>query len=332
MALAALPVLVLLAIAPETFALFWPDDIPALGGLFFVLFLLGFDLLGFPKGKLEWTRRRKILAAVTVVVGFFYFAAAAPGQSLTSVIYSVGRTAGARGDVGHPNSESFLTATYFAAFAVYLAVLAVVLFNKNTIRRMITPLAYSMGAMIFYLVDAFLSFDERTDSFSLPFLQPLAKSIAPAVVFLAKLFGLRIYDLYGGLTPLILGPRPLVLLMIIGKYMTCELCLYWPSLVGTLMFSLIMIIVAARLQVQWERKLLYAALGIVSAVIVEVIRTFSIAYYAYAYAMTCNEVNEFEKTIGLFLLPFFVLVFVVFVASIIRIEGWLASRQKPRHR
>lgn len=331
LALAALPVLVLLAIAPETLALFWPHDIPALGGLFFVLFLLGFDLLGFPNGKLEWTRRRKTLAAVTVVVGVLYFASAAPGQSLTSVICSVGRTAGAHGDACHPNSESFLTATYFAAFVVYLAVLAVVLFNKNTIRRMITPLVYSTGAMIFYVVDAFFPFDECYDSLSLP-LWPLARSIATAVVLLAKLFGLRIHDLYGGLTPLILGPRPLVLLVVIGEHTWCQLCLYWPGLVGMIMFSLVMIMVTARLRAPWERKLLYGALGIVSAVVVDVIRIFSIAYYAYAYAMTCNQVNGFEKTIGVFLLPFFVLVFVVFVVSIIRIEGWLASKQKPQHR
>ena len=305
LALAALPVLVLLAIAPETFALFWPHDIPALGALFFVLFLLGFDLLGFPKGKLEWTRRRKILAAVTVVVGVLYFAAAAPGQSLTSVIYSVGRTAGARGDVRHPNSESFLTATYFADFVVYLTVLTVVLFNKNTIRRVVTPFVFSVGMMIFYMLDAFFPYDQ------LWFLQFWANSIVAAVAFLGKLFGLPIYGFANHLT-------------IIGKHVNCHLVVYWPS-VGVesmLMFSLVMAVMVVRLQAPRNRKLVYAAIGIAGTVFLNVIRIFLIAYYGYAYATTCNQVDNFHNTIGLFLLPFWI---VVFVASIVKVEDRFAK-------
>jgi thaumarchaeosortase len=304
--LAALPVLVLLALAPETFELFWSGAGKlGRGGLFLVLFFLGFELLDLPKGKIEWTRGRKIPVALTVAVGVLYFIEVAPGQSLTNVIYSMGRILGAHGDVSNPNSVSFLMATDYLALAVYLAALTAALFSKNMILKVVTPFAFSLGMMVFYVLDAFFPYD------TLGPLQFWANFIVTAVVFLAKLFGLSIYGFTNHLN-------------IVGLHAYCPLIVFWPS-VGVqsmLIYSVVMVVLAAKLQAPRNRKLVYAAIGIAGTVFLNVIRIFSIAYYGYAYAATCNQVNDFHNVIGEVLFPIWI---VVFLASIIKIEDRFAS-------
>jgi thaumarchaeosortase len=306
LALAGLPVLVLFALAPETFELFWSGAGQlGRGGLFLVLFFLGFDLLDLPKVRIDWTRGRKIVVALTVAVGVLYFVEVAPGQSLMNVIYSVGRTLGAHADVSNPNSASFLMATDYLALTVYLAALTTALFSKNTIIKVVTPFALSAGMMIFYALDAFFPYD------TLGPLQFWANFIVAAVAFLAKVFGLSIYGFSNHLN-------------IAGLHAYCPLVVFWPS-VGVqsmLIYSVVMVVLAAKLQAPRNRKLAYAAIGIAGTVFLNVIRIFSIAYYGYAYAATCNQVNDFHNIIGEILFPIWI---VLFLASIIKIEDRLAG-------
>jgi thaumarchaeosortase len=311
LALAALPVLVLFAFAPETFELFWSGAGKlGRGGLFLVLFFLGFDLLDLPKGKIEWARGRKIFVALTVAVGVLYFVEVSPGQSLTYAIYSVGRTLGAHGDVSNPNSVSFLMATDYLAFTVYLAALTAALFSKKMILRVVTPFALSAGMMVFYALDAFFPYD------TLGPLQFWANFIVAAVAFLAKIFRLSIYGFTNHLN-------------IIGLHAYCPLVVFWPS-VGVqsmLIYSVVMVVLAAKLQAPRSRKLAYAAIGIAGTVFLNVIRIFSIAYYGYAYAATCNQVNDFHNVIGEVLFPIWI---VLFLASIIKIEDRFASHSQTK--
>jgi len=111
--LAAVPILLLFAVAPQTFELSWAGfGKLGRGGLFFVLFFLGFDLLDLDKGtRIKWTAARKAATIGTVAITVAYFVEVGSGQDLTSMIYSAGRMLGASGDV----SNSFLMATAFLA-------------------------------------------------------------------------------------------------------------------------------------------------------------------------------------------------------------------------
>jgi thaumarchaeosortase len=201
-------------------------------------------------------------------------------------------------------------ATDYLALTVYLVALTAALFGIGAIQRVVTPFALSVGMMVFYMLDAFFPYD------TLGPLQFWANFIVAAVVFLARLFGLPIYGFANHLN-------------IFGLHAFCPLIVFWPS-VGVqsmLIYSVVMVVLAAKLQAPRNRRLIYAIIGVVGTVLLNVVRIFSIAYYGYAYAATCNQVNDFHNAIGEILFPIWI---VVFLASIIKIEDRLASRSRRR--
>ncbi|MGA3296877.1 MAG: exosortase/archaeosortase family protein, partial [Candidatus Bathyarchaeia archaeon] len=311
--LAAIPVLFLFIIAPQTFELSWAGfGKLGRGGLFFVLFFLGFDLLDLPKVKVQWSLKRRVAGAVIVLVAVVYFLEVGLGQEFTGLIYDLGRMLGASGDV----SNSFLMATDYVADSIYLAALTGVLFGLGMIRRVITPIVFASGMLVFYLLDAFFPYG------SLGPLQFWANFIVAGVAVLSKLFGLPIDGFTNHLN-------------ISGLHGYFRLVVYWPS-VGVqsiLIYSVVMVVIAAKLQAPRMRKLIYALVGISGTILLNVVRIFSIAYYGYAYATTRQQLDAFHNAIGEVLFPIWI---VVFLMLIIKIEDHLAGsrrgRMKPQSR
>jgi len=307
--LAAVPIVFLFAIAPQTFELSWAGfGKLGRGGLFFVLFFLGFDLLDFKKGKIHWTRLRKFGVALTVLGATVYFVQVGLGQDLTNLIYSIGRSLGASGEV----SNSFLMATDYIAMSVYLVLLTTVLFSVGTIRRVITPIVFSVGMLVFYLLDAFFPYG------SLGPLQFWANFIVAGVVFLATLFNLHIYGFMNHLT-------------INGLHGPYYLVVYWPS-VGVqsiLIYSVVMVVIAAKLQAPLFRKVIYATVGIVGTIFLNVVRIFTISYYGYVYATSGQQLDAFHNVIGEVLFPIWI---VVFLVLILEIEDRIVGRSGERKR
>jgi len=294
--LAAVPILFLFIVAPQTFELSWAGfGKLGRGGLFFVLFFLGFDLLDFKKGRIHWTRVRKLAAVLTVAGATVYFVLVGLGQQLTDFIYSVGRSLGASGAV----SNSFLMATDYVAISIYLILLTAALFNLGTIRRIITPIVFSLGMLVFYMLDAFFPYG------SLGPLQFWANFIVAGVALLAQLFGLPIYGFTNHLT-------------INGLHGYYHLVVYWPS-VGVqsiLIYSVVMIVIAAKLQAPTLRKFIYAAVGIAGTVLLNVVRIFTISYYGYVYATSGQQLDAFHNAIGEVLFPIWIVVFLVLILEI----------------
>jgi thaumarchaeosortase len=305
--LAALPVLFLYIMAPQTFELSWAGfGKLGRGGLFFVLFFLGFDLLDLSKVKIQWSLKRKVACAIVVFVAVVYFLEVGLGQGFTDLIYDVGRVLGASGDV----SNSFLMATDYVADSIYLAVLTGVLFGLSMIRRVITPIVFASGMLVFYLLDAFFPYG------SLGPLQFWANFIVAGVGLLSKLFGLPIDGFTNHLN-------------ISGLHGYFRLVVYWPS-VGVqsiLIYSVVMVVIAAKLQAPPVRKLIYALVGISGTILLNVVRIFSIAYYGYAYATNGQQLDAFHNAIGEILFPIWI---VVFLMLIIKIEDHLASSRPVR--
>ena len=294
--LAAVPIIFLFIIAPQTFELSWAGfGKLGRGGLVFVLFFLGFDLLDFKKGKIEWTTSRKVAAAASVAIATIYFVQVGLGQQVTDFIYSIGRSLGASGDV----SNSFLMATDYIAVSIYLTILTAVLFSLQTIRRVITPIVFSLGMLVFYLLDAFFPYG------SLGPLQFWANFIVAGVSLLAQLFGLPIYGFTNHLT-------------IEGLHGYYRLVVYWPS-VGVqsiLIYSVVMIVIAAKLQAPLLRKIIYAAVGIAGTILLNVLRIFTISYYGYVYATSGQQLDAFHNAIGEVLFPLWIVAFLVLILAI----------------
>src|SRR5208337_3796937 len=311
--LAAIPVLFLFIMAPQTFELSWAGfGKLGRGGLFFVLFFLGFDLLDLPKIKIQWSIKRKAAGAVIVLVAVVYFLEVGLGQEFTGLIFDLGRMLGASGDV----SNSFLMATDYVADSIYLAALTAVLFGLGMIRRVITPIVFASGMLVFYLLDAFFPYG------SLGPLQFWANFIVAGVAVLSRLFGLPIDGFTNHLN-------------ISGVHGYFRLVVYWPS-VGVqsiLIYSVVMVVIAAKLQAPRMRKLIYALVGISGTILLNVVRIFSIAYYGYAYATTGQQLDAFHNAIGEILFPIWI---VVFLMLIIKLEDHLADsrqgRMKPHSR
>ena len=294
--LAAVPILFLFAVAPQTFELSWAGfGKLGRGGLFFVLFFLGFDLLDFKPGKIRWNKRQKILTAFVVVAATIYFVEVGLGQEVTNFIFSIGKSLGASGEV----SNSFLMATDYIAMSIYLAVLTAVLFTLRSIRRVITPIVFSLGMLVFYMLDAFFPYG------SLGPLQFWANFIVAGVAFLAKVFGLPIYGFTNHLT-------------INGLHGYYRLVVYWPS-VGVqsiLIYSVVMIVIAAKLRAPVLRKFIYAAVGIAGTIFLNVVRIFTISYYGYVYATSGQQLDAFHNAIGEVLFPIWIVVFLVLILEI----------------
>jgi thaumarchaeosortase len=336
--LAATPIVFLFVIAPQTFELSWAGfGQLGRGGLFIILFFLGLDLLDFEKGKIHWTMRRKLEAAIIVVIGVFYFvevgvsqAGYSPGTvdalalglnqghidfglifegGLTNFIYALGRVLGASGDY----SNSFLMATDFIADTIYIALLSIILFTASALRRIVTPLLFGLGMLFFYLLDAFLPYG------SIGPLQFWANFIVAGVAFLAMVFGLPIYGFTNHLT-------------IVGLHGYFGLVVYWPSVgvQSVLIYSVVMVVIAAKLQAPRIRKIIYAVVGVVVTVLLNVVRVFSIAYYGYAYATSGQQLDAFHNTVGEVLFLFWI---VAYLFLIIEIENRLTRpRRVPRKR
>jgi thaumarchaeosortase len=306
--LAAIPVLLLFALAPGTFELSWAGfGKLGRGGLFIVLFFLAFELWDYRKtAKPRLDRPHIAIAIIILMLGLFYFGAAGIAGWFTELIYSVGKVLGAAGEV----SNSWLMATDYTAMTIYLLALSIVLFSVRAVRAVITPVILSIGMVIFYLLDAFFPYG------SIGPLQFWANFIVAAVGSLSWIFGLPIYGFSN-------------LLTINGTHGFFRLAVFWPS-VGVqsmLIYSLVMILLAAKLDSPLRRKVIYATIGVIGTIFLNVLRIFIIAYYGYAYAYTGQELDAFHNSIGEILFPIWI---VVFLAIVLHVEGRLARKEKGR--
>jgi len=237
-------------------------------------------------------------------LALIYFGGIGLAEEFTSAIYSVGRALGASGDV----SNSFLMAMDYVVLSLYIAGLAVAFFGKRAILAVLTPIVFSTGMLAMYLLDAFFPYG------SIGPLQFWANFIVVGVGLLSRGLGLPIYG-YNNV------------LNIAGTHGTFRLIVFWPS-VGVhsmLIYSLVMVLLATRLAAPIRRKVMYAIAGVAGTVFLNVFRIFLIAYYGYAYATSGADLDAFHNSIGEFLFPVWIIVFLVIV---IRIEGRYSAKAK----
>lgn len=304
--LSAVPILFMLALAPQTFGLSWAGfGKLGRGALLFVLFFLGFELMDFRKSAASHLdRSRKIVAAILLSLALVYFGGVAAIGQFTDSVYWVGRVLGASGEV----SNSWLMAMDYLALALYIVALATVFFGARAVRMILTAVVFSAGMLVMYLLDAFFPYG------SIGPLQFWANFIVSGVGLLSKVFGLPIFGFSNNLT-------------ILGKHGTFRLIVFWPS-VGVhsmLIYSLVMVLLAVKLTAPAKRKVLYVIAGVAGTIFLNVVRIFIIAYYGYVYATSGADLDAFHNSIGEFLFPLWILAFLLIVLNV---EGRLSARAR----
>ena len=304
--LSAIPILLAFVLRSDTFGLSWAGfGKLGRGGLFFVLFFLAFELMDFRKiAKPHLNRTRKTAIVILVGLALFYFGAITAVGQFTDSVYWVGRILGASGEV----SNSWLMAVDYMILMLYAMGLAAAFFGARSILSILTAVVFSAGMLIMYLLDAFFPYG------SLGPLQFWANFVVAGVALLSKIFGLPIYGIGNMLT-------------ILGKHGTFRLYVFWPS-VGVhsmLIYSLVMVLLAARLVAPAKRKLVYAITGVAGTIFLNVARIFIIAYYGYVYATSGADLDAFHNSIGEFLFPLWILAFIIIVLNI---ESRLSARAK----
>ena len=153
--------------------------------------------------------------------------------------------------------------------------------------------------LFFYLLDAFFPYG------TIGPLQFWANFIVAAVAALASVVGLPIYGLSNNLT-------------IVGLHGVFHLVVYWPS-VGVqsiLIYSLVMIVIAAKIQAPLVRKVIYTVVGITGTICLNIVRIFSISLYGYLYATSGEQLNAFHNVIGEILFPIWIVVFLMIILAI----------------
>jgi len=306
----AIPIAVLFSVDPQSFAWFWPGmGNLGRGGFLFALFFLAFELMDYRKAASpHLSRNRRLAIAAAFLVGLAYFGAIAFSKPFTDWIYLVGRILGAKGDKVNPNSVSWLMATDYLALTLYMVGLAVAFFGWRAVPKIVTAIVISAGMVIFFLLDAFFPYK------GLGWLQVWAEFIVAAVCFLAWVSGQPIYGHGNHLT-------------ILGKYGTWQLDVFWPS-VGVesmLIFSFVMIVIAVKLSAPSKRKIIYAVVGAVGTVLLNVVRVFMISCYGVCCATSSEALDGFHNTIGQFLYPVWI---VAFLLIVLNIEGRLRARTR----
>jgi len=304
--LSAVPILLVFALAPQTFGLSWAGfGKLGRGGLLFVLFFLGFELMDFRKtANPRINRTRKIAIAILVVLALFYFGAVAAVGQFTDSIYGIGRGLGVSEDV----TNSWLMAMDYLVLTLYVMGLAGAFFGARAIRGIFAAIVFSAGMLTMYLLDAFFPYG------SLGPLQFWANFVVAGVAVLSKGFGLPIYGFGNMLT-------------ILGKHGTYRLFVFWPS-VGVhsmLIYSLVMILLATKLAAPAKRKIAYAFTGVAGTILLNVMRIFLISYYGYVYATSGADLDAFHNSIGEFLFPLWI---VAFIAIVLNIESRLSAGPK----
>lgn len=292
----AMPIALLFLVAPESFLWFWPGmGNLGRGGFLFVLFFLVFELMDYRKiASPHLSRNRKLAIAAVFLLGLAYFGAIALFKPLTDFIYRVGPPGGSGG-----YSVSWLMATEYMALTAYLVGLAVAFFGWRSIPKIITGIVISAGMMIFFLLDAFFPYDQ------LGFLQAWANFIVAAVIFIMRGLGFPVFGAGNTLT-------------IIGAYGLWSLRVFWQSvgLESMLIFSLVMIVLAAKLSAPKKRKIMYAAVGAVGTVFLNVVRISIISYYGVCCATSMKGLDYFHNMVGQFLYPVWIIAYLYIVLEI----------------
>jgi exosortase/archaeosortase family protein len=249
--------------------------------------------------------------------------------------------------VSQDSTLSFLLALEFFSYALFVLVIAGLLYSARTMPLMSTPAIYAVGTGILATLDAY--FPQN----ALPPLQGWVPLVWNLVVVLLRLFGFHtasfpapppisnvsvqpppgcpvFRNLQFQSPPGVAWVNPNVL-CIWGFKGFSELVIFWPSsgIVSMIIYSLVIVVLVVKLQTPLVRKFVYAFIGAVGTFFVNVIRITTIVLYATYYTSQSGLIDAFHNSIGEIL---FITWIILYFLLVIRVEVRTADPMRVSRR
>lgn len=280
------PILFALAVFPDSFSLSWNQG---RGGFLFALAFIIAEIVGL---KIMIPTKR-LLAVVPLAI--------------LTIAYIVGLEYGLRDFILSSSEQYNVQLIYswtwmwdFIVMVIFVIASLTIYFGKRWIRIAPAGPIFLGGSAIILSLDAFFPYD------TLGPLQYVVPYLVQANVWLIGIFDLGVAT----------GRDNIMFLK--GDHGTMVLQVFWPSagVHSVIIFSLVMGAFLLKMNIPRRRKSIYFILGIIGTIIVNMIRIFSLSWYALKVTTNAEQWEEFHSVAGEIMFLPWLFVFLVIVILI----------------
>ena len=286
------PILFALAVFPDSFSLSWNQG---RGGFLFALAFIIAEIVGL---KIMIPTKR-LLAVVPLAI--------------LTIAYIVGLEYGLRDFILSSSEQYNVQLIYswtwmwdFIVMVIFVIASLTIYFGKRWIRIAPAGPIFLGGSAIILSLDAFFPYD------TLGPLQYVVPYLVQANVWLIGIFDLGVAT----------GRDNIMFLK--GDHGTMVLQVFWPSagVHSVIIFSLVMGAFLLKMNIPRRRKSIYFILGIIGTIIVNMIRIFSLSWYALKVTTDAEQWEEFHSVAGeiMFLPWLFVFLLIVILIETRRLK------------
>ncbi len=286
------PILFALAVFPDSFSLSWNQG---RGGFLFALAFIIAEIVGL---KIMIPTKR-LLAVVPLAI--------------LTIAYIVGLEYGLRDFILSSSEQYNVQLIYswtwmwdFIVMVIFVIASLTIYFGKRWIRIAPAGPIFLGGSAIILSLDAFFPYD------TLGPLQYVVPYLVQANVWLIGIFDLGVAT----------GRDNIMFLK--GDHGTMVLQVFWPSagVHSVIIFSLVMGAFLLKMNIPRRRKSIYFILGIIGTIIVNMIRIFSLSWYALKVTTNAEQWEEFHSVAGeiMFLPWLFVFLLIVILIETRRLK------------
>jgi len=286
------PILFALAVFPDSFSLSWNQG---RGGFLFALAFIIAEIVGL---KIMIPTKR-LLAAVPLAI--------------LTIAYIIGLEYGLRDFILSSSEQYNVQLIYswtwmwdFIVMVIFVIASLTIYFGKRWIRIAPAGPIFLGGSAIILSLDAFFPYD------TLGPLQYVVPYLVQANVWLIGIFDLGVAT----------GRDNIMFLK--GDHGTMVLQVFWPSagVHSVIIFSLVMGAFLLKMNIPRRRKSIYFILGIIGTIIVNMIRIFSLSWYALKVTTDAEKWEEFHSVAGeiMFLPWLFVFLLIVILIETRRLK------------
>ena len=268
MAIISSPILFALLVFPDSFSLSWNQG---RGGFLFALVFIVAELVGL---KIIISKKR-LLAVIPLAI--------------LTITYLIGLEFGLRDYILNSSEQYNVQLDYswtwmwdFIILAIFVMTVLTIYFGKKWIRIAPAGPIFLGGSAIILSLDAFFPYD------TLGPLQYVVPFLVQANVWLIGVFDLGVAT----------GRDNIMFLK--GDHGSMVLQVFWPSagVHSIIIYSLVMGAFLLKMNIPRKRKSIYFTLGIIGTIIVNMIRIFSLSWYALKVTTNSEQWEEFHSVAG----------------------------------